>query len=624
MAGSLRVFGARNALYALDNNMCGIAGMVGRMDAREQVTRMIAALAHRGADGAGIFTTRPEAANPETALGHARLAILDLSPAGVQPMTSRDGRWTIVFNGELFNYRELRGELGTTLGPGPWRSSSDTEVLLEACAVWGVERSLDRSVGMFAFALWDAQERELTLARDRMGEKPLVYFEDGRTLAFASELKALRDLHGGYLDGTALEVYLALGYVPAPLAIFRNVRKLPAGHWLRWKDGRSRVERWWFPERARPAISCTLGARMEEARSLIADAVHLRLRSDVPVALALSGGIDSTVIAAAAARQDVRPDAFTVIAEGDETDLPYAQSVAERYGLRHEVLRAPATSAAERVRDAAGHFDEPFADSSALSALELARSLAGRYKVILNGDGGDEAFGGYWHYTRIALKQAVKAAAAGVGLADGNGATGVYVESKVAFREGERATLLGGSVESKVAFREGERATLLGGSTGALSRLLTADQFLSASPRAGALHNALWTDRHLYLANDLTHKMDIALGAYGIEGRSPFLDHRVLEWTQQLPAHDLVRGGNKKILLRAAYSEELSKEISERPKHGFGAPVEAWLAGPLREMVRELLPCPLLDPELQTHARGQRLWTLLTLAQWAVRWGAKH
>jgi asparagine synthase (glutamine-hydrolysing) len=240
-----------------------------------------------------------------------------------------------------------------------------------------------------------------------------------------------------------------------------------------------------------------------------------------------------------------------------------------------------------------------------LSALELARSLAGRYKVILNGDGGDEAFGGYWHYTRIALKQAVKAAAAGVGLADGNGATGVYVESKVAFREGERATLLGGS-------------------TGALSRLLTADQFLSASPRAGALHNALWTDRHLYLANDLTHKMDIALGAYGIEGRSPFLDHRVLEWTQQLPAHDLVRGGNKKILLRAAYSEELSKEISERPKHGFGAPVEAWLAGPLREMVRELLPCPLLDPELQTHARGQRLWTLLTLAQWAVRWGAKH
>jgi len=530
-------------------------------------------------------------------LGHARLAILDLSPNGAQPMTSRDGRWTMVCNGELFNYRELRGELD----PAPWRSSSDTEVLLEACAAWGIERSLDRFVGMFAVARWDARERELTLARDRSGEKPLVYFEDGCTLAFASELKALRDFHGSYLDRTALEVYLALGYVPAPLAIFRNVRKLPAGHWLRWKDGHSKLERWWFPERVRPVISGTPAEKKEGARSLIADAVRLRLQADVPVALALSGGIDSTVIAAEAARQEVRPDAFTVIAEGDETDLPYARRAALRYGLRHEVLRAKATSAAERFIYAAGHFDEPFADSSALSSLELARSLAGRYKVVLNGDGGDEAFGGYRHYTRIAAKQAVKAAAASVGLVDGNGATGVYVESKVTFREGERVVLLGGSM-------------------GALSRWLTTDEFLKASPATGALHQALWTDRHLYLANDLTHKMDIALGAFGIEGRSPFVDHRILEWTQQLPTRDLVRGGKKKILLREAYREELPQEITARPKHGFGAPVEAWLAGPLREMVGDLLPCPLLDPELQLHARGQRLWTLLTFAQWAARW----
>ena len=365
--------GARATRCALQkNNMCGIAGVVGRANAREQVTRMIAALAHRGPDGAGIFE-----ANPETALGHARLAILDLSPAGAQPMTSRDGRWTMVCNGEIFNYRELRGELGTKLGAAAWRSSGDTEVLLEACAAWGIERALDRSIGMFAFALWDARERELTLARDRVGEKPLVYFEEGQTLAFASELKALRGFHGGRLDQAALDVYLALGYVPAPLAIFRNVRKLPAGHWLRWKDGRSKVERWWFPERARPMISRTPAGRREEARSVMADAVRLRLRSDVPVALALSGGVDSTVIAAEAARQKTRVDAFTVIAEGDETDLPYAQLVAQRYGLPHDILRAPATSAAQRVLDAAEHFDEPFADSSALSSLELARALAG-------------------------------------------------------------------------------------------------------------------------------------------------------------------------------------------------------------------------------------------------------
>ena len=292
-------------------------------------------------------------------------------------MTSRDGRWTMVCNGEIFNYRELRGELGAKLCAGPWRSSSDTEVLLEACAAWGIERALHRSIGMFAFALWDARERELTLVRDRIGEKPLVYFEEGQTLAFASELKALRDFHGAYLDRAALDVYLALGYVPAPLAIFRNVRKLPPGHWLRWKDGRSSVERWWFPERARPMVSRTPDGRRAEARSFLADAVRLRLRSDVPVALALSGGVDSTAIAAEAARQDTRVDAFTIIAEGDETDLPYAKSVAQEYGLRHEVLRAPAASAAQRVFDAAEHFDEPFADSSALSSLELARG-AGR------------------------------------------------------------------------------------------------------------------------------------------------------------------------------------------------------------------------------------------------------
>jgi asparagine synthase (glutamine-hydrolysing) len=576
--------------------MCGIAGVVGRAGASEQVTRMIAALAHRGPDGAAVREM-----SPEIAFGHARLAILDRSSNGAQPMTSRDGRWTVVCNGELFNYRELRGELDAA----PWRSSSDTEVLLEACAAWGIERALDRFIGMFAFALWDAREQELILARDRSGEKPLVYFENGRALAFASELKALRDFHGSYLDRTALEVYMALGYVPAPLAIFRNVRKLPAGYWLRWKDGHSKLERWWFPERVRPVISGTPAGKKEEVRCLIADAVRLRLRSDVPVALALSGGIDSTVIAAEAARQGVRVDAFTMVAEGDETDLQYARRAAQQYDLRHEVLRSRAASVAERVLDAAGHFDEPFADSSALSSLELARALEGRYKVVLNGDGGDEAFGGYCHYTHIAAKQAVKVAAAGVGLVDGNGTTGVYVESKVIFREGERAALLGRSP--------------LGGSGGALSRLLTADEFLKACPK-GALRKALWTDRHLYLANDLTHKMDIALGAYGIEGRSPFLDHRILEWTQQLPTRDLVRGGKKKVLLRAAYREELPEEITARPKHGFGAPVEAWLAGPLREMVGELLPCPLLDPELQLHARGQRLWTLLTLAQWAARW----
>jgi hypothetical protein len=209
---------------------------------------MTEAQRHRGPDGGGLFSD-PQAG---LALGHRRLAILDLSEAGRQPMTSRDGRWTLVLNGEIFNYLELRRELG-----GEFRTATDTEVLLEACAAWGVEEALARSVGMFAFALWDARERELILARDRAGEKPLVYFWDGRTLAFASELKALGPLHGRRLDPEALDCYLALGYVPAPLAIFRNCRKLPPGHLLRFKSGVHRVGRWWFPERVRQTRSRT-------------------------------------------------------------------------------------------------------------------------------------------------------------------------------------------------------------------------------------------------------------------------------------------------------------------------------------------------------------------------------
>jgi asparagine synthase (glutamine-hydrolysing) len=562
--------------------------MIGRAEAARLVEDMTASLAHRGPDGGGLFS------NGHVALGHQRLAILDLSPAGAQPMTSRDGRWTIALNGEIFNYRELQGELGGL----PFRSSTDTEVLLEACAAWGVERVLERSIGMFALALWDHRDRELTLARDRVGEKPLVYFWDGQTLAFASELKALGRLHSGSLDAEAVEAYLALGYVPAPLAIFRHTRKLAAGHWLRWKDGALTVRRWWFPEQASPPLGRTPFERQEELRALVADAVRLRLRADVPVALALSGGIDSSVIAAEAKRQGATPDAFTVVFDGQDTDLPYARRMARELDLRHEVFRASASPLDQ------SEYDEPFADSSAVAALALARALGGRYKVVLNGDGGDEAFGGYRHYEYIGVKRLLKRAASAAGLTDGRGSEGVYVSSKTTFREGERSSLLNGHAAA-----------------GALPRLLSADEFLRASPR-GILKQALWSDRHLYLANNLAYKMDIALGACGIEGRAPLLDHRILEFAQGLPDGELVRGREKKILLRDAYRGQLPAEVVDRPKHGFGAPIEAWLSGPLRGLARELLPCPLLDSARQRNLGGQRLWTLLVFAAWARQWSA--
>jgi asparagine synthase (glutamine-hydrolysing) len=578
--------------------MCAIAGVIGPDNAADLARRMTEAQRHRGPDGGGLFTD-PGAG---LALGHRRLAILDLSDAGRQPMTSRDGRWTIVLNGEIFNYVELRRELG-----GAFRTATDTEVLLEACAAWGVEKAISRSVGMFAFALWDSKERELVLVRDRAGEKPLVYFWDGKTLAFASELKALEPLHERRLDAEALDCYLALGYVPAPLAIFRNCRKLPPGHLLRFRKGSLRVDRWWFPEQTGETPEGSRFERVSKLRALMADAVKLRLRSDVPIALYLSGGLDSSAIAAECVRLGAGPQAYTVAFDGDETDLPYARETAQKLGLRHQVLRVGRGTLAQDLESFRRQYDEPFADSSAVPSLALARALAGRYKVVLNGDGGDEALAGYRHYHYIGVKQAAKAAAAALGFCDGraHGPLGVYVESKVTFRAGERIRLLNGNAGDDT-----------------LASVLASQSYLACGRNGGALGRALWTDRHLYLPNDLTYKMDIALSSFGIEGRAPFLDHRLLEWAQGLPARDLVRRGSGKILLRAAYAGDLPAAVLDRPKHGFGAPVDRWLRGPLLAAAAESVPCPLLERDRQKGLSGQKLWTLFALAAWAREWRA--
>jgi len=586
--------------------MCGIAGVAGAPNGLEVVEAMLADLGHRGPDGAGVFL------DGEVALGHRRLAILDLSERGRQPMTSRDGRWTIVLNGEIFNYLELRSELGGDFG-ATFTTSTDTEVLLEACAAWGVEQALERSNGMFAFALWDARERELTLARDRVGEKPLVYAltgSTGSTLVFASELKALRRLSAGRLDPAAVDAYLALGYVPAPLSIFRDCKKLPAGHLLRVRNGRVSIRRWWFPERATAAgvegDRVTSAARLRE---VVGEAVRLRLRSDVPVALLLSGGVDSSVIAAECARLGARPRAFSVVFDGDDRDTGYARAAARRWDLEHEIVEVSARSVTGEIENILRHYDEPFADSSALPSFALARALGGRYKVALTGDGGDEAFGGYRHYQRIGWKQAAKAVAAAAGLLDGRGAgaVGRYVESKALFREADRARLMNGNAGRDVSLRA----------------LLGRDEYLAqAGGGAGALKRALWSDRHLYLANNLTYKMDIALGAHGIEGRGPFLDCRVLEWAQGLDAGELVRGRHRKVLLRAAYRGLVPDEILDRPKLGFGAPIGRWLAGSLAEFAQDLGECPLLEPIPKGRIGGDRRWALVAFSNWAREWKA--
>jgi asparagine synthase (glutamine-hydrolysing) len=559
--------------------MCAIAGLMGVDDvpAVARVEEMLEIQRHRGPDGSGILC------DSGMVMGHRRLAILGLGEAGRQPMTSRDGRWSLVFNGEIFNYRELGGEWA-----GEFRSGTDTEILLEAMATWGLEATLGRAAGMFALALWDHREKELTLARDRLGEKPLVYFYDGRILAFASEMKALRGFHAGMMDPAAVDAYLALGYVPAPLAIFRGCCKLEPGQFLRFRrGGEPRRARWWV---AKPGAEVS-GNRHTVLRQRMGEAVRQRLHADVPVALSLSGGVDSSVIAAECVRQGAAIESFTVRFDGDASEADAAGLVARHLGLRHHVLDAG--GAGQGVEHMLRHYDEPFADSSAIPSLELARTLAGRYKVVLNGDGGDEVFGGYRHYEHIRIKQTLKAAAAALGWCDGGYAGGaqVYVQSKVTFRAAERGRILNG---------HGAGNSLDG---------------LALAPPGKALARGMWVDRHLALANGLNYKTDIAYGAFGIEGRAPFLDHRLGEWAGSLHARDLVRGREKKVLLRAAYVADLPAGALNRPKRGFGAPIAGWLRGPLREVVREVLP--------QQHSwNNQQVWTLLIFALWAREWRA--
>jgi len=562
--------------------------------ATARVEEMLRVQRHRGPDGSGVVC------DGGTAIGHCRLAILGLGDAGRQPMTSRDGRWSLVFNGEIFNYIELRAELRARRAD-EFHSGTDTEVLLEGIATWGIEAALGRTAGMFAVAVWDWREKELTLARDRLGEKPLVYFYNGRTFAFASELKALRGFHGGSMEPLAVDAYLALGYVPAPLAIFEGCRKLEPGQLLRYqRGGQPRQARWCFPEAVADPRRGSLD-RNAALRERMAEAVRQRLRSDVPVALSLSGGVDSSVIAAECVRQGAPIATFTVRFEGESSDADAARSVAGHLGLEHQVIEAGSIDAGQGIEGLPRHYDEPFADSSAVPSLALARALAGRYKVILNGDGGDEVFGGYRHYEHIRIKQTLKAAAAAVGWCDGGhaGPAGVYVQSKAVFRTAERVRLLNGH-----------------GAGNSLDELA----FVNSPP--GALGRALWIDRHLALANGLNYKTDIAYGSCGMEGRAPFLDHRLGQWAESLCPGELVCGRQKKILLRAAYANDLPAAVLHRPKQGFGAPIEEWLRGPLREMVKSVLPCPLLDVQPPERWSGQRLWTLLIFALWARHWGA--
>jgi asparagine synthase (glutamine-hydrolysing) len=596
--------------------MCGIAGHLAFPAADpEAVRRMSNALRHRGPDGDGLLVDGP------VALGHRRLSIIDVG-GGAQPIFNEDRSVAVVLNGEIYNYRELAEELR---GRHTFRTVSDTEVLVHLYEDLG-EGMLERLRGMFAFALWDARARKLLVARDRLGKKPVLYVQAEGALWFASELGALEAAGAplGAVDRRALSDYLELLYVPAPRTVWTGARKLEPGHLLVADAAGVRVRRYWSPPQpgtARPTAS--LDELGERVRSTLEESVRLRLRSDVPLGVLLSGGIDSSTVVALAARE-VGPglSTFAVGFGRADDELPFARAVAERYATKHHeiIIDEGARDATERALEA---FSEPFGDSSAVPTLEVFRAVAREVKVVLTGDGGDELFAGYDRYRRVEGLPSVPGAGRMTPWLDRLPAWGALPRVRRAARMlgTRRASRYRAMIE---VFTHSERRSLLDGSAGVA-------QSVPDSPTD--VDSALAFDLSVYLPDDLLVKTDIASMHWSLEARCPLLDHVLTEQVVPLPARFKQDARQGKLVLREAVGELLPAVVRARAKRGFGSPVDAWLRGPLRPMLGDLVESrrsPLRDwldggaiDRVMRHATSGRgnahqAWALLALAGWGA------
>lgn len=621
--------------------MCGIAGLAdlsgrGRVD-EGLLARMTAVLAHRGPDGEGYHADGP------VGLGHRRLAIIDLS-TGAQPMASADGRLWITFNGEIYNFRELRRDLERR-GGWSFQTASDTEVILAAYDAWGAS-CLRRLRGMFAFALWDAPRRRLLLARDRVGIKPLVYARHGDRFLFASELKALVEDRAvpRELDWEALAEYLTLGYIGAPRTIFRAIRKLPPASYLLLEvdSGRQTVHRYWDLE-FRPDERRSETEWMEGLRAHLADAVQSHLVADVPVGAFLSGGMDSSTVVALMARAQDRPvRTFSIgFDQADFDELAWAREVAGGYQTDHyEMVVKP--DAMEALPRLVWQFDEPFADSSALPTYYVAKITREHVTVALSGDGGDENFAGYRRYARALalhrrldggpgrLARPLLALAShlmpggvrGQGYLALLGAPGLerYFRMVALQTEAALGDLLGPEARSHLS------PTVDGTSFRRLADAGRVEDFLSALQ---------YVDVHTYLPDDILTKVDRTSMLVSLEARVPLLDHVLMEYLATMPSSLKLRDGRGKYLLKRVMAEALPAGVLERPKMGFGVPLAVWFRGEVREYARDVLLSrraaerglvaqPAVKRLLAEHAAGRDrsalIWTLLGLEEWARRW----
>ena len=569
--------------------MCGIAGIfhpdVPKPVDPMRVEAMAATLAHRGPDGAGVWTA------PGIGLGHRRLAIVDLSDAGAQPMLTPDRRLAVTFNGMIYNFREVRAELEAK--GHIFISESDTEVILAAWRQWGPE-CLSRFNGMFAFALYDADRDALFLARDRLGVKPLFYAELGDgALIFASELKGLL-AHPRLRcapDPKAIEDFLAYGYVPDDTSIVAGVRKLPAGHFLLVRRGHAvpQPTRWWDvdfsnPDR-RPAK-----ALQEELVARLREAVTSRMVADVPYGAFLSGGVDSSAVVAfmAEASRGAVETCSIGFDEADHDETNYARMVAERFATHHRerIVAADDFTLIDRLADA---FDEPFADASALPTYQVSALAREKVKVALSGDGADEAFAGYRRYRLFMAEERARSFLPGPlgGLAGALGRVYPKLDWAPQFLRA-KTTLQALGQGSGLAY-----ANAVGVTPEAIRRrIFTAPldghlaearyvRAMAEAPAQDPLSRAQYADLKLWLPGDILTKVDRTSMAVSLEAREPLLDHRLIEFAARLPARMRLRGGSGKWLMKRALADRLPEEILHRRKMGFVTPVSAWFRGPL-------------------------------------------
>lgn len=635
--------------------MCGIAGILSQSASEipSVILSMADSLKHRGPDASGTWSDTAAGIG----LAHRRLSILDLSVLGNQPMVSESGRFVISYNGEVYNHQELRKELGKTRTI-LWRGRSDTEVLLNAIEQWGIRTSLERINGMFAFAIWDRQERELTLTRDRMGEKPLYVGWVDAKIVFASELKAFRRLPHwkNSVNRQALGLLLRFGYIPAPLSIYEGIFKLPAASFVKFAIEQSvmplslhefvsRVDTYWsLPRVAIEGLTHPFAGdeveTIDALQALLDDAVRLRMEADVPVGVLLSGGLDSSLVSAMMQRQSTKPIRTFTIGFGEDRfdEARYAQKIADHIGSDHTELRLSPERAMDIIPRLPEVYDEPFADSSQIPTILVSAIARQHVTVALSGDGGDELFFGYGRYldakriwqhiggwqasTRRRLASIINGASH---ITEGLGRLGFRMRRlqhriKAECFDDFYGNLLSLSLTPTAAICWPQ------GLVGTSVFPTIPHQLENLAMRM------MFADQSLYLPEDILTKVDRASMAVGLELRPPLLDHRIVEFSWRLPDSLRFIGLKGKVLLRKLLYRHIPPELIERPKHGFDIPVDAWLRQPLRTWMLDILnpdiikregyldPKPvatLVNEHLSGHSdHGYALWTLLMFQTW--------